>query len=355
MEKIRVVIKIGTSSIISDDGKIKRKFLSNLAHELSEHTNVSPIIVSSGAIGLGLERLKIKKRPSDMPTLQAAAAIGQVDLINAYKDVFADYEMLVAQLLITRATTADRSGYLHARDTINRLLSLNIIPVINENDTVAVEEIKFGDNDTLAALVATSINADYVIILSDVDGLYSADPNTFKDAKLLKRVKKLTKEIEKSAGGAGSVRGSGGMITKLSCARVLLAANIPMLLCNGANIQNLRDALNGQAVGTAFFDDASSGLTAKKSWIALGAKVKGKVVCDDGAVVALQKKGSSLLPVGILSSSGSFKEGEPVDVYDKYERLIARGIASYSSKILEDNIGLREAQEFIHRDNLVVF
>lgn len=354
----RVVVKIGSSTLVRDDGAIDAPFIEGLADDCSqlvgEGTQV--VIVSSGAIALGLSMLGWSStRPNDMPTLQAAASVGQVGFIRQYSDAFARHGLAVGQVLITRATTGQRDSYLHARDTIERLLGLGVVPVINENDTVAVEEIRFGDNDSLAATVATALDADLVVVLSDIEGLYTADPRTDEAAELLESVSKLSEDIEKSAGGVGSRNGSGGMVTKLSAARVLMAAGIPMVLCDGHREHAVRDVAHGEHVGTTFFDEDAIGMHARKSWIALGGKVKGKVVCDDGACDALRERGSSLLPVGIRSFEGSFEAGDPVDVVDGQGRLVGRGLAGWGSAKLAENVGKRGCGEFINRDELVVF
>ncbi len=355
----RVVIKIGSSTLVKEDGQIDAAFIGGLAADCAQlmtEDEVQPIIVSSGAIALGLSMLGLGgERPNDMPTLQAAAAIGQVRFIRQYSDTFALFDRKVGQVLLTRATTGERESYLHARDTIERLLALGIVPVINENDTVAVEEIRFGDNDTLAAMVATAVNADLVILLSDIEGLYTADPRKNEDAELLETVSKMSAEIEASAGGVGSRNGTGGMLTKISAARVLMAAGIPMVICDGHRAHAVRDAVHGEHVGTTFFDENTLGMHARKSWIALGGKVKGRVTCDDGACAALRERGSSLLPVGISGFEGSFETGEPVDLVDSEGRLVGRGLAGYSSRVLEGNLGKRGRDEFINRDQLVVF
>lgn len=354
----RVVIKIGSSTLVQD-GKIDAVFVGHLASEcalLMQDEGVKPIIVTSGSIALGLEELGIRgERPDDMPTLQAAASIGQVGLIRQYADTFACFGVMVGQILMTRATTGQRESYLHARDTIERLLDLGIVPIINENDTVAVDEIRFGDNDSLAAMVATTVNADLVVLLSDIDGLYTADPRKNEDAELLNTVSKMSVEIEAGAGGVGSRSGSGGMLTKIAAARVLMAAGIPMVICEGHRKNAVSDAVHGRQVGTTFFDESSNGLAARKSWIALGGKVKGTVVCDDGAVDALLERGSSLLPVGISHVEGTFAKGEPVDIVDVKGRIIGRGLAGYDSSQLNELLGKHGAEEFINRDELVLF
>ena len=354
----RIVIKIGSSTLVGADGTIDAGFIGTLAADCAQliEEGTQPIIVSSGAIALGLGTLGWSAtRPNDMPTLQAAAAIGQVGFIRQYSDTFALFGITVGQVLLTRATTGERDAYLHARDTIERLLALGIVPIINENDTVAVDEIRFGDNDSLAAMVATTVGADLVIILSDIDGLYTADPRTDAGAELLEHVSKMSADIEASAGGVGSRNGSGGMLTKLAATRVLMAAGIPTVICDGHRAHAVRDVAHGEQVGTTFFDEGALGMHAKKSWIALGGKVKGTVTCDEGACNALRERKSSLLPVGICALEGSFAAGEPVDIVDEQGRLVGRGLAGWDSGELAERLGSRGHGEFINRDELVIF
>lgn len=354
----RVVVKIGSSTLVGEDGRLDRVFIGRLAAEAAalRDEGWQMIVVTSGSIAVGLRQLGYEgARPNDMPTLQAAAAIGQVTLIDAYSETFRCFGMTVGQVLLTRATTGNRESYLNARATIERLLELGAVPVINENDTVAVDEIRFGDNDTLAAMVATAVDADLVVLLSDIDGLYTANPREDADAELLETVSKLSADIEASAGGVGSVSGSGGMLTKVAAARVLMAAGTPMVICEGHRRNAVTDAVHGESVGTTFFDGESAGLAARKSWIALGKQVKGRVTCDEGAARALREAGASLLPVGLTAVEGTFAAGEPVDVVDVQGRLLGRGLAGYDSTQLEQNLGKRGAQEFINRDELVVF
>lgn len=354
----RVVVKIGSSTLVGEDGRLDRAFIGRLATEAAalRDEGWQTVIVTSGSIAVGLQIMGHGgPRPTEMSMLQAAAAIGQVSLVNAYADTFRCFGMPVGQVLLTRATTGNRESYLNARATIEQLLLQGAVPVINENDTVAVDEIRFGDNDTLAAMVATAIDADLVVLLSDIDGLYTADPRKDKDAELLEQVGKLSQEIEASAGGVGSASGSGGMLTKVAAAKVLMSAGIPMVICEGHRRNAVTDACHGRSVGTRFFDSESLGMHARKSWIALGGKVKGRVSCDAGAVRALQEKGASLLPVGIVEVQGEFEAGDPVDVVDAQGRLLGRGLAGYGARELRENLGHRGAEEFINRDQLVVF
>lgn len=366
-----MVIKIGSSTLVDEQGKLDRGYIAKLAkqvHEVREH-GWSPIIVSSAAIACGLEALGIEKRPTDMPSLQAAASVGQNALMSAYADAFGEYGILTSIILITRQTTADRDAYLHARDTLERLLELDVVPVINENDTISVEQIKFGDNDTLAALVSCLVKADMCVIFSDIDGLYTANPHLDPAATLVSEVHSITPELMASAGGVTSSVGSGGMITKIRAARVLMVAGIQMVICHGRQEGALMDIACGKQIGTRFIAEGEMhDITPRKLWIALGDTAKGVLVVDDGAKRALVAQGSSLLAVGVSSVEGSFAYGDIVDVRDAQGHLFARGRAGApSSEIslacgrsqkeiksneLLSNLALRPV---VHRDELVVF
>ena len=367
----RVVIKIGTSTLIDDYGMLRVGYLFEVARQINDlrKQGIETVIVSSGAIGVGLRRLNMgSRRPKDIPTLQAAAAIGQVELSSKYAEALSHYNMLMAQVLITRYETGERESYLHARDTLERLLELGVIPLINENDTVVVDEIKFGDNDTLATLVATMIKADLVILLSDIDGLYTADPRTSEDAELLEHVGSLTEELYNAAGGTGSAYGSGGMITKIKAARVLMAAGIPMVICEGSKPNVIADVASGKQIGTIFDASTSPHANARKLWIALGDNPKGSVAIDAGAANALRECGSSLLPVGIRSVEGNFVSGDAIGIYDGSHMLVGRGLARMSSEQIaltmgknsqslsvDENLSEFKDKVAVHRDEMVVF
>lgn len=368
----RVVVKVGTSSLVGASGRIDHVKLDDLVRQIAlvRRRGAEVVLVSSGAITAGLEVLGMAaERPGDMPTMQAAAAIGQIQLIRHY-DFAADmFGMPVGQVLLTRRDTSDRHAYLHARDTILRLLELGVLPVVNENDTVSVDEIRFGDNDTLAATVATLIGADLVVLLSDIKGLYTADPRVDEDAELLTRVGEFTDELVQSAGGVGSATGSGGMLTKIKAARVLMRAGIPMVICAGSRPDALVDIFDGKPVGTMFSDDRNqSFVNAKKLWIALGDKSRGVLVVDDGASAALRERGSSLLPVGVKEVRGSFEAGDVVNIRDVAGHLIGRGLVRYSSAELAQTMGRRSSEiaeiprvaglagvDVVHRDEMIVF
>lgn len=363
----RVVVKVGSSTLSTADGEVDHEYLDSLVEQMCELRRMGchPVLVSSGAISAGVEALDLTARPTDMPSLQAAASVGQVRLIEMYARLFATHGVPVGQVLLTRHDTGHRESYLHARDTFERLLELGAIPVVNENDTVAVEEIRIGDNDTLAALVATMISSDLVILLSDIEGLYDADPRVVEEARLLEHVAELTDDLVAAAGGAGSAVGSGGMATKVEAAKVLMKAGIPMVICDGRRPNAIVDAARGKTVGT-MFAGAEGTVGARKLWIALGSRPAGEIVIDDGACAALVERGKSLLPAGVMSVAGRFGAGDTVVLKSASGAVIGRGLSEISSADLEKVKGLRTSQilaeypaiaatEVVHRDHLVVF
>lgn len=367
----RIVIKIGSSTLTTSESSIDYDYLSDLADQVARvrAAGWQPVIVTSAAIACGLEALGMEKRPTDMPSLQAAASVGQSALSTAYAETFSRHGIVTSTVLLTRRDTADRTAYLHARNTLSRLLELGVVPIINENDTVAIEQIRFGDNDTLAAVAACLIDADLVVILSDIDGLYDANPNDDPNAKLIERVDRITPEILAAAGGSGSVVGSGGMVTKLKAARVLAVAGIPMVICAGRRPATVEDAAAGRSVGTLFTaSEKPHEITARKLWIALGDSARGCVVVDDGAKAALIERGSSLLSVGVSAVSGHFEPGDIIDIKDGSGHLFARGRTAFSADEIDLACGKsREKIEanrllaplaekpIVHRDELVVF
>lgn len=369
--KKTIVIKIGSSTLTTSESSIDYAYLGRLVDQVAQvrARGWQPIIVTSAAIACGLEALGIAKRPDDMPSLQAAASVGQSVLSTAYAEAFRPHGIMTSVVLLTRRDTADRSAYLHARDTFSRLLELGVVPVVNENDTVSVEQIRFGDNDTLAALVACLVDADLMVILSDIDGLFDANPHHVSTAKLIERVEKIDEGIMGVAGEAGTTVGSGGMITKIKAARVLMVAGIEMVICNGRAPGALVDIVDGGQVGTRFVAARKPHvITPKKLWIALGDASHGALAVDAGAKTALIEKGSSLLPVGMLAVEGDFEAGDIVDIKDGAGHLFARGKVSASSDELALACGLsRRALEanrllaglatrpVVHRDELVVF
>ncbi|MHB9002995.1 MAG: glutamate 5-kinase [Coriobacteriia bacterium] len=362
----RIVVKVGSSTLSCEGGGLNRAYAAKLVAQVAalKAAGWCPIVVTSGAIAAGIEALELDVRPDDMPSLQAAASVGQVRVLGMYAELFAAHGIEVGQVLVTRHDTADRQAYLNARNTFDRLLSLGAVPVVNENDTVAVEEIKFGDNDTLAALVAVMVGADLVVLLTDIEGLYSADPRTDAEAELLEHISELTDQIISAAGGAGSDVGSGGMATKLEAARVLMKAGIPLVICDGRRECVVTDAAEGLPVGT-YFAAGSDSIGARKLWIAVGHHTCGEVVIDDGAKEALLTRGKSLLPAGVVSVSGTFKAGDAIVLKDLAGAVLARGLTAYSSADLERVKGMRSSDiasvvdgasgtEVVHRDHLVI-
>ena len=363
----RLVVKIGSSTLTTAEGKLDSDYLDDVARQVNslKAQDTQVLIVSSAAIVAGLQKLDMPPgRPDDIPTLQAAAAVGQITLMQNYTRAFAVHDILLGQILMTRNDTANREAYLHARDTLERLLELGIVPLINENDTIAIDEIRFGDNDTLAAQVAILVKADLVVLLSDIEGLYTADPRIAEDAELLQIVEEFTREIVDAAGSAGSEKGSGGMFTKIEAARMLMAASIPMVICEGHAENAILNAAEGTVLGTRFEREEPDGrhARARKLWLALSGTVCGAVTIDAGAEIALRERGSSLLPVGVVGWEGGFKKGEVVDIRNLDGLLIGRGITNYSASELTNVAGQRSSMlnahgktEVVHRDAMVVF
>ncbi|MDO8847816.1 MAG: glutamate 5-kinase [Coriobacteriia bacterium] len=366
MAKRTVVIKVGSSTVTGADGRIDRGYLALLAEQVSRLRSAGDrvVVVTSGAIAAGLEALEIATRPTDMPTLQAAAAIGQVRLLDAYRDAFNTQGAKVGQVLVTRHDVGHRQQYVNACHTLERLLDLGVVPIVNENDTTAVEEIRFGDNDYLAALVGMMVHADVVVLLTDIEGLYTADPRSDAGAQLVEVVDAVTDEHLAAAGGAGSAVGSGGMSTKLEAARALIKAGIPMVVCEGHRPNVIVDAAQGRPVGT-LFAGGDAAVKGKKLWLAYAGHPKGSVTIDDGARVALCLGGKSLLPAGVLDVTGSFVVGDPISVEDRNGNVVARGVAGMSAEDLQKVRGLKTSEiarvlvawngsEVIHRDHLVI-
>ena len=362
----RIVVKVGTSTLTSVDGRVDRAWLSDLARQTAalRAKDVDVVIVSSGAIAAGVEALGLPARPTDLTGLQAAAAVGQVHLIGTYASVMSDAGVGVAQVLLTRHDTGHRQAYVFACRTLDRLLDMRVVPVVNENDTTAVEEIRFGDNDTLAALVGVMVQADLVVLMTDIEGLYDHDPGLDDDAVLLEHVDELTDEVVAAAGGSTSEHGTGGMATKLDAARILMKAGIPMVVADGRRPDVLLDAFAGEPVGT-YFAGGEGEVEARKLWIAFARHPKGTVVVDAGASQALCLRGTSLLPAGVVRVDGHFAAGDPVAIADESGKQLARGLADVGSDDLERIKGMRSdriavsepalaGREVVHRDRLVI-
>lgn len=362
----RIVVKVGSSLLASNGGGLDRAFIASLASQLAELRDggAEVILVTSGAIAAGIEALGMERRPEEIPALQAAAAVGQARLLGAYADAFAEHGIVVGQVLVTRHDTAHRRQFLHARDTLQRLLALGVVAVVNENDTTAVDEIRFGDNDTLAALVATMVGADLVVMLTDIAGLYDSDPRSNASAGLLEHVDVLTEDMVGAAGGAGSGVGTGGMATKVEAARALMRAGIELVLCDGRRPDVVVAAARGERVGTRFAGTEGQ-MRSRKLWIALANNPAGRVRVDAGAVEALTSRGKSLLPAGVIAVGGDFRAGEIVALEGPDGCAFARGICALSSSDLDRVKGMRTADipsvlpgyagdEVVHRDHLVV-
>lgn len=357
---------MGGSLLLKEDG-FNFSFIEELVKSIVQLTKKGKkiILVSSGAIALGKREIDTTasfKDSGTIPSRQALASVGQIQLMRLYYDFFKKYAFSVGQILLSAGDLSHHSTYINARNTILTLLKAGAIPVVNENDTVAVEEIKFGDNDTLSSLVAGLIDADLLIILSDIKGLYTHDPKKNPEAKFLPWVQKIDKKIEKMAQGTCVDGRIGGMQTKIEAAKIATRSGIPVIIGDEKNF--LKEIFSDQPVGTVFLPIQSK-LQAKKKWIAYGARTKGSILIDEGAKKALVKKGGSLLPVGIKKIIGEFQSGDSVSLLDLKEKEFARGIVYYSSveleKIkglhtfeIEERLGYKYYEEAVHRDNLVI-
>ena len=362
----RIVVKVGSSLVTNQGAGLDTRAIGNWAQQIASlrKSGYEVVLVSSGAIAEGMQRLGWKQRPSAVHELQAAAAVGQMGLVQVYESCFREHGLHAAQVLLTHADLADRERYLNARSTLRTLLKLSVIPVINENDTVVTDEIKFGDNDTLAALVTNLIEADVLIILTDQTGLYSADPRKDAKATLLATAQAGDEKLEAMAGGAGSHIGRGGMITKVLAAKRAARSGAATIIASGREADVLVRLAGGEAIGTQLNAQTLT-LAARKQWLADHLQVRGRLTIDAGAAAALRGGGRSLLPIGVTDSSGEFERGEVVSCLDAEGREIARGLVNYNAaetrKILkspsheiEARLGYIDAPELIHRDNLVL-
>ena len=365
-ESRRLVVKVGSSLFTNEGQGLDHAALARWAGQIArlKKQRKDIVLVSSGAVAEGMQRLGWKKRPNALHELQAAAAVGQMGLVEAYESCFRKHDLHTAQVLLTHEDLADRKRYLNARSTLRTLLDLGVIPIINENDTVATDEIRFGDNDTLAALVTNLIEADALVILTDQPGLYTRDPRRHPDAKLVGEGRAGDPELEKMAGGAGSHIGSGGMLTKILAAKRAARSGAATVIASGREDEVLMRLAAGEAIGTQLVAETMT-LAARKQWLADHLQVRGKLKLDDGAVTALLSGGKSLLPIGVFEAGGDFERGEVVSCFDGGGREIARGLVNYSSvetrKILkspsheiEARLGYIDEPELIHRDNLVL-
>ena len=362
----RLVVKVG-SSLVTDDGRgLDDNALARWAAQIAElkHAGREIVLVSSGAIAEGIKRLGWTNRPSTMHELQAAAAVGQMGLVQAYESAFAKFGLHAAQILLTHDDLADRRRYLNARSTLVTLLALNVIPIINENDTVTTDEIRFGDNDTLGALVTNLIDADVLVLLTDQQGLFSADPRRDPSATFVHMAEAGDPQLEAMAGATGSALGRGGMLSKVLAAKRAARSGASTVIANGREADVLTRLAAGEDIGTSLVaSDVSLG--ARKQWLADHVQLAGRLALDAGAVRALVRDGKSLLPIGVTRVDGNFERGEIVGCFDPDGREIARGLVNYSaqetarvlrkpSSEIEAILGYIDEPELIHRDNMVL-
>ena len=361
----RLVIKIGSSLLVNQDGRLDRDWLSGLAEDIAAMHDAKQqlLIVSSGAILIGSNVLGINPRRSRLEELQAAAAAGQVQLVHAYQEALAEHDIVAAQVLLTLDDTENRRRFLNAKGTLNRLLEHRVVPVINENDTVATEEIRYGDNDRLAARVAQMVMADGLVLLSDVDGFYTADPGKHSDAKHIPTVTRISDEMFAMAGESQSGIGSGGMATKLQAARIATHAGCSTIVASGAVERPLHALASGGKC--TVFNAEGTPAAARKQWLAGILEVRGELRLDPGAATALAN-GSSLLPVGLVEVVGNFRRGDAVTLVGANGEELGRGLAAYASEEATEIIGCRSDQiepklgyrgrtVMVHRDDLVLF
>lgn len=361
----RIVIKIGSALVVNqENGQLQDAWLQSLVEDVARLTAAGKevIIVSSGAVALGRRALGLKKRTTRLEEKQAAAACGQIALLHGYKEHFARHNIQVAQILLTIEDSENRRRYLNARNTLETLIKMKVIPIINENDTVATAELRFGDNDRLAARVAQMTASDVLVLLSDIDGLYTANPQQDSSAILLPRIEDITPEIEQMAGGSLSDVGSGGMITKIAAAKIAVSSGCHMAITAGKTDHPLHALMNGARA--SWFTAKASPMTARKNWIASSLCPVGEVTIDNGALSALQK-GKSLLPAGVTGIIGQFNRGDAVRIRDKEGAEIGLGIVAYSSADAQMIIGRKSSEiaeilgfsgrdELIHRDDLAL-
>jgi glutamate 5-kinase len=359
----RIVIKLGTRILTGSDNLLEKPQIKQLVLQVCElvKRKIEVVLVSSGAVGAGMGVLQMKSRPGLLPKLQATAAIGQSQLMKVYDSFFRLKEIISAQILLTAEDLNNRTRYLNVRNTLSTLFRYRVIPIINENDSVSVDEIKFGDNDTLASLVTTLIDADLLIILSDINGLYvdRDSPN-----KIVSMVESISPRIEKLAASSAPAPGVGGMKTKLQAAKTVTSSGIPMIIANGRSKDVLLRIFNGDRTGTLFLA-VKDKMVARKRWIAYSAISRGEIKVDNGAREALVQRGKSLLASGIVEVKGNFKTGDIVKILNEQGREFARGVVNYSREELSKIKGLKTSQiksrlgckfydEAVHRDNLVI-
>ncbi|WP_058554393.1 glutamate 5-kinase [Thiohalocapsa sp. ML1] len=362
----RWIIKIGSALLTRDGAGLDPDILAPWIEQMAALRGAGRevVLVSSGAVAQGMARMGWHKRPQALHELQAAAAIGQMGLIRAYEDGFSRHGLHTAQVLLTRDDLADRKRYLNARSTLRTLLGIGVFPVVNENDTVATDELRFGDNDTLAALVANLVEAELLILLTDQDGLFTANPHTDPDAALIREARVDDVRLDQAAGGSNSALGTGGMVTKLRAARLAARSGCATVIAPGRRADSLTDIASGALVGSLLVP-AQGPQAARKRWLAGHLSVRGRLALDDGAVRALRVQGRSLLAVGVTAVHGQFARGEVVACVDGSGQEVARGLINYDagdalrikglpSSRFEAVLGFIDDEELIHRDNLVL-
>ena len=361
----RIVVKVGTSTLTHPSGGMHLHRIEHLVRELIDEANQGKdiLLVSSGAIAAGMNALGLAERPANIPARQALAAIGQGALLHIYEKLFHEYGRTMAQILLTKENAARHHQYMNSRNALLALLGMNVIPVINENDAVAVDEIKIGDNDNLSAVVAALVDADALIILSDIDGVYTANPRTDASARLISEIPEITPEIEQIAGGAGSAQGTGGMQTKIEAAKIAQNAGVTMVIARGDVDGIVRSILHGEEIGT-LFPAREAHLRTRKSWLAFGQRLMGEISVDEGCILAM-RRGASLLAVGVTDVYGEFSAGDTIRVLSPGGQEIARGITAYDAADIARLMGHQTAdfptliadaahEEVIHRDNMVL-
>ena len=358
-----IVIKIGSSLLIDDNKKIRRKWLSDFSKDIQELLNKDKkiILVSSGAIAMGCKKLNLSKKNLKIDKSQAVASIGQIELMNLFSETFLKFKINISQILLTLEDTEQRRRAINAKRTFDNLFQLGFVPIVNENDSIATSEIKYGDNDRLASRVAQISGADSLILLSDVDGLYTQNPKIYKDARLLKVIKNIDQNIEKIAKKSISTHGTGGMKTKIDAAKICQLSGCKMAIANGLSSRPIKKIINEN--NCTWFLPKISKLDARKKWIISSVSPKGELFIDDGAKQAL-KKGKSLLATGIKKISGKFKKGDHIKIKDKQNNEYARGLSSFSSeeilkimghhsKEIEKLLGYISKSEVVHKDDMV--
>ena len=361
----RILIKIGSGVLTGENG-LDLAIIENIVDEIAAFTKQGYqfVVVSSGAIASGRHRMGFKHKLQSLPEKQAAAAIGQGRLMRVYSNAFGKHDLIVAQMLLTMSDLTERTRFLNTRNTLNMLLEWGVIPIINENDTVAVEEIKFGDNDNLASMMANIMEANILINLTNTDGLYDGNPKDKKKSKLIPLVKDITDDIEKAASSVADPVGMGGMKSKVIAARKVTAFGIPFIIVPGKKKGILHEVFSGENVGTLFLP-MEEHLKSKKHWIAFTLRSRGKLYIDDGARSAITRQGKSLLPGGVLAVEGDFSVGDPVTCLDASGQVFAKGLVNYSSRDIDRIKGLKTTKikqvlgshpydEIIHRDNMAV-